>query len=226
LAASVKPVPSATGFSPVTPSPAIRIPPPGMCHFHPSLPAVYVCGRCGKEICRDDAKSYENLVMCPQCYQSIVPIISARAYQPALQLAPLPPKPMGFVSPVPMGVPPHMGMFPPARSTWGFVVSVIAGVMIIINAAALLSNSFYAMWVGIFPWIASFGPFPSWILVAIGLILGIVVAIGSILMVLGYGTIGAVVVFPAAVISLILGGGFVVGFILGVIGGIVAMLGK
>jgi hypothetical protein len=119
-----------------------------------------------------------------------------------------------------------MAMFPPARSTWGFVISLIAGIMIIINAAALLSASFYTMWAGIFPWITYFGPFPPWILVAIGLILGIVVAIGSILMVLGYGTIGAVVVFPAAVISLVLGGGFVAGFILGVVGGILGMLGK
>jgi hypothetical protein len=98
--------------------------------------------------------------------------------------------------------------------------------MIIINAAALLSAGFYAMWAGIFPWITYFGAPPPWILVAIGLILGIVVCIGSILMVLGYGTIGAVVVFPAAVISLILGGGFVAGFILGIVGGILGMLGK
>ncbi len=45
-------------------------------------------------------------------------------------------------------------------------------------------------------------------------------------MIMGFGTIGSVVVFPAAIISLILGGGFIAGFILGIIGGILGMLGK
>jgi len=119
-----------------------------------------------------------------------------------------------------------MAMFPPSRSTWGFVISLIAGILIIINAAALLSNSFYTMWAGIFPWITYFGAFPPWVLVAIGLILGIVVAIGSILMVLGYGTIGSIVVAPGAAVSLLLGGGFIAGLIQGVVGGILGMLGR
>jgi hypothetical protein len=107
-----------------------------------------------------------------------------------------------------------MGMMPPSRATWGFTLSIIAGILVIINAAALLSGAFYLLWASIFPWITYFGGFPPWVLVAIGLILGIVIAVGSILMILGYGTIGAVVVFPAAVISLIIGGGFIAGFIL------------
>jgi len=131
---------------------------------------------------------------------------------------------VGFAPP-PVGVPP-VAVFPPARSTWGFTISLIGGILIIINAAALLSASFYALWAAIFPWITYFGPFPPWVLVAIGLILGIIATIGSILMILGYGTIGAVVVFPAAVISLILGGGFIAGFVLGVVGGILGMLGR
>jgi hypothetical protein len=45
-------------------------------------------------------------------------------------------------------------------------------------------------------------------------------------MILGYGTIGSIIVFPLAVVSLIIGGGFVAGFILGVLGGILGMLGK
>lgn len=61
---------------------------------------------------------------------------------------------------------------------------------------------------------------------AIGIVLGVIVCLGSVLMIMGYGTIGSVVVFPAAVISLILGGGFVAGFVLGIVGGILGMLGK
>ncbi len=228
---SVKPVPSVRVVSPVMPAGVpMRVPPPGMCFYHPNLPAIYVCNRCGRPICRDDSKAYQDLVMCPQCYQSVVPFVAAPAPAyavpaPVPEFAP-PPAPLGFGPPAPVGVPPPLAVFPPARSTWGFVVSLIAGIMIIINAAALLSAGFYALWAGIFPWITYFGAPPPWILVAIGLILGIVVCIGSILMVLGYGTIGAVVVFPAAVISLILGGGFVAGFILGIVGGILGMLGK
>jgi zinc-ribbon domain len=244
---SVKPVPSVRVVSPVTPAGApMRVPPPGMCFYHPNLPAIYVCNRCGRPICRDDSKAYQDLVMCPQCYQSVVPFVAAPAGHPAPMYAPQPepmyapqPAPMYAAPPppefaMPMAMPPGpmamqpgpMAMFPPARSTWGFILSLIAGILIIINAAALLSNSFYTMWAGIFPWITYFGAFPPWVLVAIGLILGIVVCIGSILMVLGYGTIGAVVVFPAAVISLIIGGGFIAGFILGVVGGILGMLGR
>jgi len=245
---SVKPVPSVRVVSPVAPMGAtMRVPPPGMCFYHPNLPAIYVCNRCGRPICRDDSKAYQDLVMCPQCYQSVVPFVAAPAGHPAPTYAAPQPAPMYAPQPEPMyAAPPPpefmcappmqqgpgfmqpgpMAMFPPSRATWGFMLSLIAGILIIINAAALLSNSFYTMWAGIFPWITYFGAFPPWVLVAIGLILGIVVAIGSVLMVLGYGTIGAVVVFPAAVISLIIGGGFIAGFILGIVGGILGMLGR
>jgi len=98
--------------------------------------------------------------------------------------------------------------------------------MIILNSAALLSLGFYNFWAGIFPWIPFFGAFPPWVLFAIGIILGVIVCIGSVLMILGYSTIGAVIVFPSAIFSLILGGGFIVGFVLGIVGGIMAMLGR
>jgi DNA-directed RNA polymerase subunit RPC12/RpoP len=49
---------------------AIRV---GSCFYHPDLPAVYVCNRCGKNICRDCAKSYGGLILCPQCYSYAVP---------------------------------------------------------------------------------------------------------------------------------------------------------
>jgi hypothetical protein len=122
--------------------------------------------------------------------------------------------------------PPPAPAYPPSRATWGFLLSIIAAIVIIINAAALLSNGAYNALNGILPWIAFFGAFPPWTLVAIGLILGIIIAVGSVLMILGFGTIGSIVVFPAAVISLIMGGGFIVGFILGIVGGILGMLGR
>jgi hypothetical protein len=112
----------------------------------------------------------------------------------------------------------------PPRALWGFILSVIAGILVILNAAALLAPGFYAMWVGVFFWLPALGP--ASLAFAIGVIIGLILVIGSILMLLGYGTIGSIVVFPMAVLSLIIGGGFVAGFVLGVLGGILGMLGR
>jgi hypothetical protein len=104
---------------------------------------------------------------------------------------------------------------------------MIAGILIILNAAALLSTSFYNLWVGVFFWIPVIDPSATHSLIfIIGAIIGLILVIGSVLMLLGYGTIGSIVVFPLAVLSLIIGGGFVAGFVLGVLGGILGMLGR
>ena len=115
----------------------------------------------------------------------------------------------------------------PPRALWAFMLTLIAGILIILNAAALLSNSFYTFWVGVFFWIPVIDASATHSLIfIIGVIIGLILVIGSILMLLGYGTIGSVVVFPLAVLSLIVGGGFVAGFILGVLGAILGMLGR
>jgi len=101
---------------------------------------------------------------------------------------------------------------------------MLAGVFVLLNAAALLSSSFYSLWTGVFFWLPVIDPSPTHGLVfAIGAIIGLILVIGSILMLLGYGTIGSIVVFPLAVLSLIIGGGFVAGFVLGVLGGILTI---
>ncbi|HXX73007.1 MAG TPA: zinc-ribbon domain-containing protein [Candidatus Acidoferrales bacterium] len=245
----LKPVPSVRVVTPVSPGGPIRVPPPGQCYYHPNLPAVYVCNRCGRSICRDDSKAYMDLVLCPQCYQGVVPMV-AQPQPPAPAYAPAPPAyapppmapaygppPMAPVMapPPPVPVPAPAAAFPvyppppmiapaPPRAMWGFILSVIAGILVILNAAALLAPGFYVMWVGVFFWLPALGP-PS-LAFAIGVIIGLILVIGSILMLLGYGTIGSIVVFPMAVLSLIIGGGFVAGFVLGVLGGILGMLGR
>lgn len=102
-------------------------------------------------------------------------------------------------------------------------MSLIAGILIIVNSAALISAGFWALWIQVFFWLPVIGPNLAF---AIGVIFGLIVVVGSLLMILGYGTIGSIVVFPLAVLSLIVGGGFVAGFILGVIGGILGMIGR
>jgi len=115
---------------------------------------------------------------------------------------------------------------PPGRAIRGFLLSLVAGILIILNAAFLLSSGFYTFWSGIFPWIPYFGAFPPWMLFIIGIVLAVIVFVGSTLMILGYGAIGAVVVLPAAAISLIFGGGLIAGFVLGIISSILGMLGR
>jgi len=91
----------------------------------------------------------------------------------------------------------------------------------------LLSNSFYSLWVGVFFWLPVLDSSPGHGLAfALGVIVGLVLVIGSLLMLFGYGTIGSVVILPLAIASLLIGGGFVAGFILGVLGGLLGMLGR
>jgi len=228
MAPALKPVPSVRVVTPVSPGGPIRVPAPGQCFYHPNLPAVYVCNRCGRSICRDDSKGYMDLVLCPQCYAGIVPMATAPqpapGYGPAYGPPPMmPPPPTSMMAPFPPGF-----MQPSApRALWGFILSMIAGILVILNAAALLATAFFNFWTPIFFWIPQIDPSPQHGLIfAIGLIIGLILVIGSILMLLGYGTIGSIVVFPLAVLSLIIGGGFVAGFVLGVLGGILGMLGR
>ena len=214
--AVLKPVPSVRVVTPVSAGGPIRVPAPGQCFYHPNLPAVYVCSRCGRSICRDDSKAYVDLVLCPQCYAGVVPAVSQ------------PPAPAPIYGQAYVPAPPVAPAFRAApRALWAFILTMIAGILIILNAAALLSTSFYTLWIGFFFWLPVIDPSPSHALVfVIGAIIGLILVIGSILMLLGYGTIGSVVVLPLAVLSLIIGGGFVAGFVLGVVGGILGMLGR
>ena len=68
-------VPSVEIIRPVTPPLAapIRVPPPGMCFYHSTLPAKYICSRCGRQIGRECANYYGDLIICPQCYPAMSP---------------------------------------------------------------------------------------------------------------------------------------------------------
>jgi len=240
----MKPVPSVRVVTPVMPGVPTRVPAPGMCFYHPSLPAVYICNRCGRAICRDDSKSYMDLILCPQCYAGIVPPMAMApqgpAYAPAPQYAPAPGPQYGpFAGPMYGPMPGPMMPAGPARSLWGFIISLVAGILVLLNAGLLLAWQFYGgsfLWANIFFWICKIDgyscPLPSGstatgnITFMIGAVIGLIIIVGSIMMILGYGTIGSVVIFPLAVFSLVIGGGFIAGFVLGIIGGIMGMIGR
>jgi len=118
-------------------------------------------------------------------------------------------------------------------------MALVSGILVLLNAGLLLEWQFYGgsfLWANIFFWIckidgyscplASGSTATGNITFMIGAVIGLIIIVGSIMMILGYGTIGSVVIFPLAVFSLIIGGGFIAGFVLGIIGGIMGMIGR
>jgi hypothetical protein len=211
---AVKPIPSVKVVRPAVPTTPYRVPPPGMCYYHPNLPAQYICSRCGRAICRDDARFYGDLVLCPQCYAGIVPV-SVPQYQPAYaggypqayptgypqypapaQMppmgAPMMGPPMGPPMGAPMGPPPGMIPFLPPRPSalWGFILSLVAGIMAIVAGSAAtavlyLNLAIVPAWLQ--PYVIAF--------LGAGLLLGLVVILGAFLIRLGYTTLGGIIAF-------------------------------
>jgi hypothetical protein len=100
------------------------------------------------------------------------------------------------------------------------VLALLSGVLVILNTAALLSPPFYSSWTGIFFWIPTLGPTYAFML---GGLIGVTLILGAIIMAVGNGPLADVIVFPFTIFSLIIGGGFIAGMILGIVGGILAL---
>jgi hypothetical protein len=96
----------------------------------------------------------------------------------------------------------------------------IAAALIAINGAALLSPTFFAVWSSYLPWLAVLGSLGF----ILGIMLGLVLLGALVLMLLGYKVMSAFLIFPTAIISLIIGGGFAVGALLAVLAGILLIL--
>ena len=100
------------------------------------------------------------------------------------------------------------------------VLALVSGVLVLVNTAALLSPSFYSMWSGIFFWLPTIGPTYAFIL---GALIGLILVLGAIVMAVGNGPLADIIIFPFAIFSLIVGGGFIAGMIIGIIAGILAL---
>lgn len=111
----------------------------------------------------------------------------------------------------------------------GFALSLIAGMLIILNASLLsLLHIFALFFFGIgHPFLGKFFVFPWFplLMTVYGAICGIVVLLGSYFIYKGKNILGGVLVILFSILSLPVGGGFIIGFLLGVIGGALASAG-
>lgn len=99
---------------------------------------------------------------------------------------------------------------------------LIAAGLILANAVALLSPAFFVTWVGFLPWVALFGYFAF----ILGVMLGLIILGAFVLYFLGFRVLAAFMIFPAAIVSLFIGGGFVAGTIIGVLAGMLLIINE
>ena len=111
------------------------------------------------------------------------------------------------------------------RATAGFIVSLIAGILILINAIAFFALAdFIESLGGVLPFFVE-GIFET--LGAAGAIIALVVILGGFLIYMpGKETIGGIIVIIFSILSIFIGGGFLIGLILGIIGGILGLAKK
>ena len=108
------------------------------------------------------------------------------------------------------------------KATAGFIISLIAGVLILINALVFVALASFFEDLGLefaTGIMAGFG--------AIGLIFAVLVIIGAILIYMpGKEVIGGILVLIFSILSIFIGGGFIIGLILGIIGGALGIAKK
>ena len=115
------------------------------------------------------------------------------------------------------------------RATWGFVLALVSAVLILLNSAALLQPGFWGPptdWSAVFWWLGGPSGLGQPFAVLIGIIAGFTVLTGGLMMISRRGVMGAFIALPFAVLSFIIGGGFVAGAILGIVAGILGSLGR
>jgi len=103
------------------------------------------------------------------------------------------------------------------------VLLSVSGVLIWGNADLLLWwPAFYLAWVGFFPWVSQLGSL-SFIL---GVILGLVIDMGVVVYSFGSRIEGAFIILPTAIISFLIGGGFLAGLIIAVVTGVFIVMNE
>lgn len=189
---------------PAGPAPAVLAPPPRPERMYvvPAAAQRVPCPSCGRPIAL-------QAVYCPYCRHRRSAFVTGGVAIPGMVSAPV-----------------VRSRFIGRRAVWGFTLAMVSAVLILLNAAALLSPGFWGPptnWSAIFWWLTGVG---QSIATLIGLIAGFTVMTGGIMMVMRRGVLGASLALPFAVISLIIGGGFVAGAVLGIVAAILGAVGR
>lgn len=118
------------------------------------------------------------------------------------------------------------------KATAGFIISLIAGILILINGLAWFAlrsfvSSFMPIGVPGVGDVAAAAEATLALLGAIGVIFGIIVLVGAILIYMpGKEVVGGILVLIFSILSIVSFGGFIIGLILGIIGGALGIAKK
>jgi hypothetical protein len=61
--------------------PPRQVPRQGSCYYHPELPSMYICSRCGRPICMGCSRKYGVLTFCTECYYGLISKIGSGSSQ-------------------------------------------------------------------------------------------------------------------------------------------------
>ena len=111
------------------------------------------------------------------------------------------------------------------KRTKAFMLSLIAGILIISNTVLLgIATTWFPEMIPTLPGTTANDTTILYQLTVIGLICGILVLLGAILLQIKpvHRKIWAIMIIVFSIPSVLTGGGFIIGFILGIIGGVLA----
>jgi len=118
---------------------------------------------------------------------------------------------------------------PPAvvkKATAGFIISLIAGILILINALLVFALTSLIGGIGASVGLPELGAAIA-LYGTVGLVFAIIVIVGAIMIYMpGREVIGGILVLIFSILSIIIGGGFILGLILGIIGGALGIAKK
>jgi len=110
------------------------------------------------------------------------------------------------------------------RASIGFVMTIIGGFLIVLGSLGLSYISAYIWGTTVPPWFAGM---PVWAALGVGVIFGLFVILSSVLIYQpGFESIGGILAIVFSILSIVVLGGFLFGTILGLLGGLMAILKK
>lgn len=111
-----------------------------------------------------------------------------------------------------------------ARASIGFVMTIIGGFLIVLGSLGLSYISAYIWGAPVPPWFAGM---PVWAALGVGVVFGLFVIMSSVLIYQpGFESMGGILAIVFSVLSIVVLGGFMFGTILGLLGGLMAILKK